>query len=116
LRQGEIVTDKRSKAKQRKVRELVALAHERELTMELENLLQQFHRWKNNGIDAFELNEIIHEFHNGISRTLYNRYTGRDAAIGVAFAFTRDILSREEIGEEVFTSIAEIAKLFSSRD
>lgn len=55
----------------------------------------------------FELNEKIHEFHHGISRVLYGRYVGMGAAFGVASALHRGILSREEVGEEVFLFVEE---------
>ena len=71
-------------------------------------------RWENKEIDIFELNEKIHEFHNGISRTLYSRHVGMDAAFGVASALNREILSREEVGEDVFLSVEGIVLSLSS--
>ena len=96
---------KRSKKELQNLRKLVAIAYERELTAAAENLLQQFQSWKNSEIDVFELGGRIHEFHNGISRTLYNHDSVIDPAFGVALALSRDILSREEVGEEVFLSV-----------
>jgi hypothetical protein len=80
-----------------------------------ESLLQQFQRWKNKEIDVFELNDKIHEFHNGISRTLYNRYTCIHADLAVAIALNSDVLSREEVGEALSLEVGEIADVLSFR-
>ena len=106
----------RSKSQQKKLRDLAATAYEREMTAASESLLQQFQRWKNKEIDVFELNASIHEFHNGISRTLYNRYTGIHADLAVAIALNADVLRREEVGEELFLEVGGIADVLSFRN
>ena len=110
------MTKDRSKKEQRRLRELAATAYEREMNGAAEGLLKQFERWKNKQIDVFELNDKIHEFHNGISRDLYRRYTGEHPELSVAIALNRGILSREEIGEELLLSVEGIATLFHVRD
>ncbi len=97
---------------------MAGIAYERELTIASKGLLQEFQRWKNKEINVFELNDRIHEFHHGISRELYNRYTGNEMAdtIGVASALRRGILSREEVGEDVFLSVDGITMALSSHD
>jgi hypothetical protein len=100
----------------KKLRALAETAYEREMNTASEELLQQFHRWKNSEIDVFELNDKIHQFHNGISRTLYNRYTGVPPELGVAIALNKKILSREEVGEDVFLSLEGIASALSFPD
>jgi hypothetical protein len=109
---------KRSKSLRQKLRQMAGIAYERELATASEALRQEFHRWKNKEIDVFKLNDRIHEFHHGISRELYNRYTGNEMAdtICVASALHRGILSREEIGEDVFLSVEGITMALSSHD
>ncbi len=109
---------KRSKSLRQKLRQMAGIAYERELATASEALRQEFDRWKNKEIDVFELNDRIHEFHHGISRELYNRYTGKEMAdsICVASALHRGILSREEIGEDVFLSVEEITMALSAHD
>ena len=55
-----------SKAQKREVRRLAGLAHERELAAAVDNLRAQFERWRAGEFDVFELNERIHQFHDGI--------------------------------------------------
>lgn len=110
--------NKRSKSLKRKLRQMAEIAYERELTTASEALLQEFQRWKDKKIHVFELNDRIHEFHHGISRELYNRYSGNEMAmsLGVASALHRGILSREEVGEDVFLSVEGITKALSAHD
>ena len=97
---------------------MAEIAYERELTIASDALLHEFHRWKNKEIDVFELNDRIHEFHHGISRELYNRYSGNELIMSwcVASALQRGILTREEIGEDVLLSIEGNTTALSSHD
>lgn len=63
-----------SKVIRRKLREFAGLAHEAELRQELGHLAAQFDEWRAGCLDSFELSDRIHEFHNGPSREIYNRY------------------------------------------
>ena len=65
-----------------------------ELTAELEVLFEDFCRWTDNGINAFDLSDRIHDFHNGVSRQLYSRYTTLDPATVVSRAIALAILNR----------------------
>lgn len=93
---------KHNKEQRQKLRQLAEIAYDRELTEASAKLLLEFRRWENREIDVFELNNTIHEFHNGISRTLYTRYSGMDTTFGVVSALHRGILSREEVGDDVY--------------
>jgi hypothetical protein len=93
---------------------LAGVAYERDLSAATHVLQEEFLRWDNKEIDVFELSEKIHEFHNGISRTLYGRYVGMDAVFGVASALHRGVMSREEVGDEVFLSVKGIVMSLSS--
>ncbi len=86
---------------------MAGIAYERELKTASEALLKDFNRWENNEIDVFELNDLIHKFHHGISRELYNRYSGNEliCTFAVSSALHRGILSREEVGEDVFVYV-----------
>ena len=75
-------------------------------------------RRQNSCSGSTKKNDRIHEFHHGISRELFNRYTGNEMAdsICVASALNRGILSREEMGEDVFLSVENITMALSSHD
>ena len=108
------MSQKMSKRLEKTLRQFAGTAYERELSAATRALQEEFSRWEKKEIDVFELGEKIHEFHNGISRALYGRYIGMDAAFGVASALHHGILSREEVGEEIFLSVEGIVMSLSS--
>jgi hypothetical protein len=89
------------KMQRQRVRELAALAHERELSRELGTVEVEFSRWRRGEIDAHELCGRIHEFHNGAARRLYSLYNGDflDMVIGAAIA--RGVLSEKDVPPEM---------------
>lgn len=87
------------------IRKWAGIAYERELAVATKSLMAEFQRWEGGEIDVFALNDKIHEFHHGISRTLYNRHTSRDGTLGVACGLRSGVLKREEVGDEVFLQV-----------
>src|SRR5512138_545851 len=85
-----------SKSEKRKLRELASLAHERELARELESIEKEFARWHGGEINAFDLAELIHKFHDGPARELYSYYNNGMHEYVVAYAIARGIVSEEE--------------------
>jgi len=65
-----------SKEEKRQAREVAAAAHNAELSAALEELALLFSDWHKGRIDAFQLADAIHQFHDGQSRELFNRYRG----------------------------------------
>lgn len=103
-----------TKAQKRRLRDLAGLAYERELAAASAALLREFRRWNSKEIDVFELNEKIHEFHNGISRTLYGRYARMDPKFGVAHAIKSGVLKRAEIDDKIFALVSGMLEVLSS--
>ena len=90
--------------------ELAGLAHQRELNRELGKLASDFDKWRDEKIDCFELNELIHKFHNGISRDLWNKYDLRHAGLSVAMAIVKNIIKKEEVPIKTFEHIKELVE------
>ena len=88
------------------LRELAGEAWESELRSELEDLFEVFLKWADSGMDSFELSDRIHEFHNGISRELYSRYTGLDPEITVPRAVAMGILGEQQLGDALLEKLA----------
>ncbi|KAB2910593.1 MAG: hypothetical protein F9K30_22470 [Dechloromonas sp.] len=103
-----------SKNVQKALRQFAGIAYERELSAAAQSLQIEFSRWGSGAIDVFELNEKIHEFHQGVSRELYSRYAVMDAAFAVASAVRRGVLTRAEIGEPVYLSVEGIVMSLDS--
>ena len=87
------------------LRQLAQEAWEAELTRELEELFETFCKWADKGVSAFDLSDQIHEFHNGVSRELYNRYTGLPPASSVAHAIALGILGEESIDSSLLEKL-----------
>ena len=102
------------KKRKRYFREMAALAHERELSGALEDLYFRFGLWKNGKTDCFDLNQEIHEFHNGKSRELYKFYTMGDPMTAVAYAIANGIFNEAEINQKYIENIREIINHFSN--
>src|SRR5690349_17462794 len=90
-----------TKGQRRRLRELAGLAHERELATELARLEAEFVRWRAGAIDAHELSDRIHAFHQGAARKLYVGYAIGDPRLAVASAIARGILSEQDAGPDL---------------
>ena len=95
------MNQKFSKKQRHHLRELAAECHEFELEDALEELYEQFQKWGGKGLNVFELNDIVHEFHNGISRELYKRYVMMDPDFSVAYALNNNVLNESAVDKEV---------------
>ena len=105
-----------TKGQRRHLRELAAIAYDRELTAALNELHGHFTRWQAGELDAWELNELIHQHHNGVSRDLYNFYDGSNPEMLVASALAREVLSWDEVREDCRTELTRLASFFKVRD
>ena len=93
------------KSVRRELRLLASTAYERELGNALEELYLSFTEWKDKKIDCFELNQLIHEFHQKKSRELWNIYNQPDDEFNVVRAVRLGVLQPEEISEQTAEAI-----------
>ncbi len=91
-----------NKTQKKLLRELLNIAYTRELNYHLGELKKKFDEWQNNTIDCGELNDIIHQFHDGISRDLYKlyNYTSDDSLL-ISRAVSLGFLEQSEVPEDV---------------
>lgn len=91
-----------SKRAHKQARELVGIAYTRELNYHLDKLSQKFDDWRKNIIDCWELNELIHKFHDETSRDLYKTYNyTKDEILLIARALVRGFLQSDEVPKEL---------------
>jgi len=92
---------------------LNGLAHERYLDQALRELQKQFSSWESKEINAFDLNEAIHQFHNGQSRELYNYFGGGRSMNNhrVARAIVEGLIEETEVSEETLDALTKIIEL-----
>ncbi len=66
-------------------------------------------------INSFELNELIHNHHQGPSRELWSRYSNvRAADMVVAAAVVDGLIKQEEVPAEVFAAISRQLAFYQS--
>lgn len=90
-----------TKAEKRMLRELAAECHENELAEAMMGLYEEFQKWGGDGISVFDLNDRIHQFHDGISRELYKRYVLVDPALAVLYALEHGIIGDDRVDESI---------------
>ena len=89
-----------TKSQRRKLRDLAGIAYERELSAELSNLESEFRRWRAGEIDAHDLSNHIHRFHQGPARKLWSRYEPSNLEFAVADAIHRGLITKDEAGAD----------------
>lgn len=87
-----------TKKERSQLRQSVSLAYSRELDSHLDKLLKEFEKWKNSQIDCWDLNDLIHKFHDGISRDLYKLYNYNDNYyLLIERALSLNFIKKEEL-------------------
>jgi hypothetical protein len=100
----------------REVRELGAKVYEAELTLELNKLHEQFEAWKAGSITCWDLNDLIHKFHNGVSRKMWGFYSGRQPEFEVVYGLNHGLLDKSEISETTWPYIERLMPLLSDNE
>ena len=90
-----------TKSQRRRIRELAGIAYDRELSLELTNLEAEFGRWRSGALTAHDLDQKIHELHQGPNRLLFTTYTGTALELAVAAAIANGVLTEAEAGPEM---------------
>lgn len=96
----------------RLVREWAAIAHDRDLRKALGELREQFDRWGRGEIDSFELNELVHRFHQDTAREIWKRYATTHLEPAVASAVAARVLRKEELPAELVQHIAGLIEFY----
>ena len=100
------------KRTRRLLREWAGIAHDRDLRKALGELRIQFGRWERGEIDSFELNEFVHQYHNGTSREIWKRYATNHLELPVAAAVADGILRKEELPPELVSHVASLIEFY----
>jgi len=100
------------------IREWHDIAYQRELNAELSKLYDQFYQWKIGKMDAFDLSQAIHKFHDETARQLYSAYVmsrhNEDSLLVAAVA--RGFISEEELPTELVEALKPKLSLFDKQD
>ena len=98
----------------RLVREWAGIAHDRDLRKALSELRAQFDRWDRGEIDSFELNDLVHRFHQDTAREIWKRYATRHPEPAVASAVAAGVLRKEELPDELVQHIAGLVEFYEA--
>ena len=88
-----------SKADRKFVRKLADIAWERRLRDELAKIGGIISKMASGDLSPFDANERVYDFHNGISRELYNFYSGSDPWFAVCRAHYDGVLTDDDIAD-----------------
>ena len=104
-----------SKRARKDIREVASIAYERELSAQLVKLQRKFDEWHRKEIDAFQLEQAIHVFHDGAARDLFKRYSpGAVLDHTVAGAVLRGTIQEEEVPETIRDHVMHLVAAFRS--
>jgi hypothetical protein len=95
------------------LRSLAGEAWAEELNQALLELYEEFGRWAEDSLSPFDLNKKIHEFHNGISRELFNRYSAVPE-IEVARAIARGYIAEESVSDSLLEKLRPSIEFFAN--
>ena len=90
-----------SKHMKKKLRELAAVAYDRELGRHLEELRLCFVDWSEHKISSHDLSDRIHLYHDGTSRDLYSLNQQFKPDFLVARAIALGVLTDDEVPSDV---------------
>ena len=90
-----------TKSQRKEIRRLGGIAYQRDLELATGKLENEFVRWRKGEIDVFELNQRIHDFHDGPSRDLYKFYVLGEFHWGVASGLASGILDESEVDADI---------------
>lgn len=98
------------------IREYGAIAHDRELSQALDDLRIQFERWKRAELSASELNDLVHQFHQGRSRDIWAKYATNRLEPALGLAIATGVLAREELPAELLRHLARLIDFYEEED
>ncbi len=89
-----------TKSQKRHLRQLAGQCYEKEMGLVLDELFGDFQKWKSSEMSIWDLNDKIHEYHNGTARELWKLYDHmNNSALAVAVALRKGIIKIEDVQE-----------------
>lgn len=105
-----------TKKEKRELKEIVSECYEDHLTELLENLYEDFQKWGGKHIDAFELTDRIHEFHDRDARKLYKMYVMSPPEVAVIYALKNRMITKDAINTKILEKLGEYLDLLENLD
>jgi len=97
---------KLTKKQRKQAAQLLELAHDRELSEALADVETGFQRWRAGEITSFDLDNLIHEHHQGPSRKIWKMYSSASGwEIALPGALHRGYLKVEDFPDEFWAAL-----------
>ncbi|MBA4370524.1 MAG: hypothetical protein C0418_02965 [Coriobacteriaceae bacterium] len=93
------------------LREHANRAWEAEMGAALGALAARFDDWRAGAMSAADLDAAVHEYHDGIAREIWKRYSTNDPVIPLAHAVVAGVLPEDSLPPEVVERIASMVQL-----
>ncbi|MGD9210331.1 MAG: hypothetical protein PVI90_06120 [Desulfobacteraceae bacterium] len=104
-----------TKKQKRHLKELSSKCYEIEVSNALNDFGEDFKKWKNKEITVWELNDKIHEYHDGTARDLYKFYEFlKDPRIAVAQAISKGIIKIEDVQENCRSLLESLIEFYDN--
>jgi hypothetical protein len=100
-----------TKRTRKDIAELVDKACEKEFSKVLSGLESHFMEWRAGRISCFRLNELIHEYHDGVARDLWAKYRHRPSSL-LPVLVADGVVPETEVPSDVLAEIRESVDAF----
>ncbi|WP_027856634.1 hypothetical protein [Marinobacterium jannaschii] len=98
-----------SKKTKKILNELASQAYEKDLSRCLDVVYKHFQAWKAGEIEVWDVNQAVHDYHDGIARELYKTYCMNDPLFSVVFGVHQGLISIDDVPEEVRIDVERMA-------
>ncbi len=105
-----------SKKLRKMLREQAERAWEAEMRAALGALHGKFEQWKSGEVSSGDLDRAIHEYHNGIARDIWKRYSNSRPHFQVAYAVAAGLIAKDSLPPEVQEYIASLLGFYEDLD
>ena len=106
-----------TKSQKKHFRQLAGQCYEKEMSIALEALYEDFQKWKNSEITPSDLTEKIHEHHDKTARELWKTYVQiSDPSLAVCIALAKGIISIDEVQENCRELIETRSEFFKQEE
>ena len=100
----------------RLLREQMGKAYEEEMRQALLPIAAAFEEWKAGEKSCGELSDMIHEYHQGIFRDLFNRYNVLSPDLLVPHAIATGILDKQNVPSEILKHFGKIIETYEKEE
>jgi len=104
-----------SKKLKQRLRQYASRAWDAEVQATLQALAVKFERWKKGGMSSADLNDAIHEYHDGVAREIWKRFSTNKPGMPLAHAVAAGFVTKESLPAEVLEHIESMVEYFQDQ-